>query len=237
MASNSAGLRAPPPGEEHLRDGLRHELFERERDAARREQRPRVATMSASVQPARRAAARRNVDVARGEEFAAGALGRPAEVRMRSESSTTATIGVAAAARRRRRRRRRAKSVASTPSITRHRDPCRTRARRTPPRRTSRPRGGTTVTLPMPPMFCSARQWSRRREQQRVGDGHEGSALPARGDVAHAEVGDHRQTRALGDHRRLTELPGGVRRLVPHGVAVRRDRGDVGPGDAASAMR
>jgi hypothetical protein len=47
-----------------------------------------------------------------------------------------------------------------------------------------------------------------RREEQRVGDRDERRALPPRGDVADAEVAHHVESRALGDHGALAELPG-----------------------------
>ena len=67
----------------------------------------------------------------------------------------------------------------------------------------------------------------RRREQQRVGDRHQWCALPARCDIAHAEIGNDIQSRSLGDHGRVADLPCGERRFMPDGVTVRRDRGNI----------
>ena len=52
-------------------------------------------------------------------------------------------------------------------------------------------------------------------EEQRVGDRNERGALPARGDVAHAEIAHDVDAGSLGDDRGFAELPRRVRRLVP----------------------
>ena len=90
-----------------------------------------------------------------------------------SVSSTASTGWPAAAIGPSRRSGAHGSSAVTTRSITTTRAPCRTPA---PAPRC--PRGGTTVTLPMPPRFCSARH-SVAAKQLQVGDRHERRALPA----------------------------------------------------------
>ena len=68
------------------------------------------------------------------------------------------------------------------------------------------PPGGTQVTLPMPPMFCTARLSCCVAEQQRVAPRRQRRALAAGGDVARAEIGDGGHAQTLGDDRRLGQL-------------------------------
>ena len=91
----------------------------------------------------------------------------------------------------------------------------------------------------MPPRLSSTRGVCSDGEQQHVGDRHERRPLPARRDVARAEVAHHAHAEALREHRRLTQLPGDERRLVPDRLPVKRDevelgRRHAGPGPGAS---
>ena len=100
----------------------------------------------------------------------------------------------------------------------------------------------TSVTLAMPPMFCSARRRPGRAEQQVIDQRHQRRPLAAGGDVAHAEVADHRAAGALGDHRRLADLQRRAQaargaRVVHRGLAVRADEVDVLDRDARRRRR
>jgi len=68
-------------------------------------------------------------------------------------------------------------------------------------------------------------------EGREVEEGRERGALPACGDVARADVRYGDAARALGDHRRITDLQRGVRvRVVRQRLAVRSDRVHLGQG-------
>lgn len=77
----------------------------------------------------------------------------------------------------------------------------------------SRSVGGRKVTLPMPPMFCAARQppvtplrCGRRTQQQPVSDAHQRRALAAGCDIGDAEIAHRRHARACGYYGRLAKL-------------------------------
>ncbi len=59
---------------------------------------------------------------------------------------------------------------------------------------------GITVMLAMPPMFSATRPRRGVAEQQVIDEGHQRRALAAGGDIARAEIGDHRNAGALGEH-------------------------------------
>ena len=65
---------------------------------------------------------------------------------------------------------------------------------------------GITVMLAMPPMLSATRVRARMAEQQVVDVGHQRRALAAGGDIARAEIRDHRDARALRDHRGFADL-------------------------------
>ena len=67
------------------------------------------------------------------------------------------------------------------------------------------PCGGTTVTLPMPPRFWRPRHSDPEAKSMASAIETRGRALPARGDIAHAEIADDIDSRALGDYRRLRQ--------------------------------
>ena len=84
---------------------------------------------------------------------------------------------------------------------------------------------GSSVTLAMPPRLTTTRSRAGSREQRRVEGRHQRRALPARGDVARAEIGDHGHVRALGDARGVVESgPSSLRAGdgAPSGRARRR---------------
>ncbi len=102
---------------------------------------------------------------------------------------------------------------------------CRGRCRRRPARPARPP---TRVTLAMPPMFWMARRRAGRAQQEVIDQWHQRRALAAGGHVAGAEVGDHRQSGALGDDRRLADLQGRAQvalraGAVGGGLSVRGD--------------
>ena len=66
--------------------------------------------------------------------------------------------------------------------------------------------------LAMPPILSAMRVRVRMAEQQVVDVRHQRRALPAGGDIARAEVRDHRHAGALRDHGRLADLQGVRRR-------------------------
>ena len=67
-------------------------------------------------------------------------------------------------------------------------------------------RGGITVMLAMPPMFSAIRVREGMAKEKIVHKGNQRRPLTAGGDVARAEVGNHRDARALRDHRRFAQL-------------------------------
>ena len=66
--------------------------------------------------------------------------------------------------------------------------------------------GGITVILAMPPILSATRVRARMAEQQVIDEGHQRRALAAGGDIARAEIGDHGDAGALGDHGRFADL-------------------------------
>ena len=101
--------------------------------------------------------------------------------------------------------------------------------------------GGRKVTLPMPPIFWTARHFVRVTEQQPIGVGRQRRALPTDGDVARAEIVDAGDAGALGEDRAFAQLQRRVCRsigahLMPDGLPVRADQVDVCGGQPASAI-
>ena len=115
-----------------------------------------------------------------------------------------------------------------------HRSPCcRGRCRR--PRHLPVRAGGITVMLAMPPMLSATRVRLRMAEQQVIDERHQRRALAAGGDVARAEVRDHRDAGAFGDHGRFADLQGVGAALVIDGLAVAADQ--FAPGRSARRRR
>ena len=79
--------------------------------------------------------------------------------------------------------------------------------------------------LAMPPMLSATRLRFAAGEQQVIDEGDERRALAAGGDVAGAEVGDHRDADAFRDHRRFADLQriGFGPAFVIDGLAVAAD--------------
>jgi hypothetical protein len=90
------------------------------------------------------------------------------------------------------------------------------------------PPGGTIGDVPDAAQILQCAPLGGMGEQERVGRGYQRRALPGGRNVPHAKVADDADARALGDDRGLAELPRGVTRLVPHRLAVARNRGDRG---------
>ena len=68
--------------------------------------------------------------------------------------------------------------------------------------------------------------------QRLVKNRHDRGALPAACNISLAEIIGHRQTRAPGQSRAITDLDGRPRlRLVEHGLTVKADDVDAGPVD------
>ena len=79
----------------------------------------------------------------------------------------------------------------------------------------------------MPPMLDDA-VTVRMPRTPGVEGGHQRRTLAAGGDVAAAEVGDHRDAGEFGKQRGIADLQGvAVLRAVSHGLAVAADRADL----------
>ena len=76
----------------------------------------------------------------------------------------------------------------------------------------------------MPPMLSATRVRRGMAEEQVVHEGHQRRALSARRDIARAEVGDHRDARALREHRRLADLQRVGAAFVKDGLPVTADQ-------------
>ena len=83
---------------------------------------------------------------------------------------------------------------------------------------------GITVMLAMPPMLSATRVRRAMAEQQVVDERNQRRALAAGGDVARAEIGDHRDAGALGEHRRFADLQRVGAAFVIDGLAVAADQ-------------
>jgi len=72
------------------------------------------------------------------------------------------------------------------------------------------------------------------RKQQHIGHRDEGRPLSAHGHIARPKIGDHGAAGALGNARRIADLPRAMTRFVPQRLSVRRHRAHIGGGNTGA---